>query len=100
MDIKQGLYQSYQEDKKEIVLQEKLHVRHNVEDPTIMIVEKPMVWKFLLRFIGDLIMWICRIALIVLAAVGIICLIYPPCRIQLILVLKDIWEQIRVFTGI
>lgn len=100
MDVKEGLYKSYQLVAKEETKQEILHKRHNIEDPTIKIVEKPMVWKFLLRFTGDFVMWVCRIALVALAAVGVICLIYPACRYQLIKVLTDTWNQIRAFTGL
>ena len=93
MKIKSGLYKDYNQDTKD---QERLREKYKEPDEKIRIVEKPMVGKFIARLIGDIVRIVCQVALIVLAAVGMIALLYPPTRADLILIANDILRQIKI----
>lgn len=93
MKIKSGLYKDYHQDAKN---QERLHEKYKEPDETVRIVEKPMFGKFLARLVGDVVRVVCWTALIILASVGMIALLYPATRADLILVANDLIRQIKM----
>lgn len=95
----QGLYRDYQKQEKEEKRQEMLHEKYHVEDQRIKVVEKPLVGKFIIRMLGIVISVIARLLLVILAAIGIISLIYPETREALMNVYEGIRLQFRNLTG-
>lgn len=93
MKLKSGLYSDYKDESRE---QTRLHEKYRVEDQEVKIVEKPMLGKFIVRTIGSIIRWSSQILLIVLASIGMIALLYPPCKAQLLIVYYDILAQIKL----
>lgn len=75
--------------------QEKLRKKHQVSDEEVLIVEKTNMVKFLVRCMARLIQITARIILFVLAAVGVIALLYPDVRVELFQVFQQILTDIR-----
>ena len=92
MKIKYGLYNDFEQDAKS---QDRLHEKYHEEDRKVRIVEKPMVGKFIVRAIGEILRIACWIALIILAAIGLIAILYPQSRTDLMFVLNDVLRQIK-----
>lgn len=99
MNLEGKLYEGYQKEQKEEKKQEKLRKKHHI-DEDVTVVEKPMIGKFLVSAVGDVFVWTARIALILLAAIGLIALLYPEIRDVLFSVLLRIWnETMRMIKG-
>lgn len=73
----------------------KLHNNENV-----LIVEKSNMIKFSIRLIANLIRLICTIAILVLAAFGLLTWVYPETRLDMVNVLNDLYLQFKMFTGL
>lgn len=97
MEIKKGLIQEYEEQLQEEVNQEKLREKYNIPDENIKVVEQKTTLKFLIRTAGILVRTIFGAALIVLAAAGLITIIYPEPRAELFSVLLNAWKQILAY---
>ena len=61
-----------------------------------MIVEKNNMIKFFIRVIGGVIRIAATIIILLLAAIGLLTLLYPEIRVELVAVLQDIYNQIRM----
>lgn len=77
--------------------QEALHVKYHEDDKNVRIVEKNNVGKFIVRVIGVCIRVLASVAIVVLAAIGIIALIYPQTRTALMTVKDQLMEQLQAF---
>ena len=97
MEIKKGLIQEYEEQLQEEANQEKLREKYDVPDENVKIVEKKTTLQFLVRTAGVIIRTIFGAALIALAAAGLIAMIYPAPRAELLIVLLDAWNQILAY---
>ena len=97
MEIKKGLIQEYEEQLQEEANQEKLREKYDVPDENVKIVEKKTTLQFLVRTAGVIIRTIFGAALIALAAAGLISMIYPAPREELLKVLLDAWNQILAY---
>lgn len=97
MEIKKGLIQEYEEQLQEEANQEKLREKYDVPDENVKIVEKKTTLQFLVRTAGVIIRTIFGAALIALAAAGLIAMIYPAPREELLKVLLDAWNQILAY---
>lgn len=96
MKYKSGLYQEYTEKKKKEEEQNRLQIKYNV-DPTVKVVEKTNMAMFLITTIGNIVRWIARIIIFILAGIGLISLIYPSARAELLLVFDDILLQLKQY---
>ena len=97
MKIKKGLIQEYEELLQEEAEQEKLREKYDVPDENVKIVEKKTTLKFLIQPAGILLRTIFGAALIALAAAGLITIIYPAPRDELLKVLRNAWNQILAY---
>ena len=97
MEIKKGLIQEYEEQLQEEANQEKLREKYDVPDENVKIVEKKTTLQFLVRTAGVIIRTIFGAALIALAAAGLIAMIYPAPRAELLVVWKTILEELLSF---
>ena len=75
--------------------QEKLHKKHEEIREDQVIVEKANTVKFLLSFLRGLLKTLFSAAFILLAAAGILALVYPQPRQELLLVIQNIASEIR-----
>lgn len=91
---KTGLVQEYHEKLEYEQHQEQLKKKHNIEDENIVVVEKDDKVKFFIRLLISFIKTVSAICITILAAIGIISLIYPAIREELIVQLLLIKEQV------
>ena len=88
---------------KEALLQEveqrHLHEKHGIADPNTVIVEKSNMAKFLMRCTAGGVRIIAAAAVFILAAVGLVTLIYPEVRQELFQVLQTIFLETRNMIG-
>ena len=89
-DGKQSLVRKYKETAQENKQQQDLRQKHNVADEGVYIVEKSNTFKFLLRGMFTVLRIVVSAVFVILAAVGLICLIYPDTRNALI----GVWNGI------
>ena len=76
--------------------QNRLRKKHMIEDQNVVIVEKNNMIKFSITSIVGLIRLAASIMLVILASIGLICLIFDETRIPLLNLLNDIVEQIKM----
>lgn len=74
------LIRKYKETEEENSYQKDLRQKHNIENEDVYIVEKSNIFKFILRVIYYIFRIVLSVAFIALAAIGLICLIYPETR--------------------
>ena len=85
-----GLVKEYNQKKQEEAEEQRKREKYNITDENVKVVEKSNTVKFLVRLLILAVKTAAWIALIILAAVGVICLIYPETRNALITVLTGI----------
>lgn len=78
--------------------QQRLHEKYDV-DPEKIIVEKNNMFKFTVKTFGQLVHIIATVMVLILAALGLLALLYPEVRIELMKVLLAIMEQIKHMVG-
>ncbi|MGO5549742.1 hypothetical protein ACTQW9_10760 [Lachnospiraceae bacterium LCP19S3_B12] len=77
--------------------QERLHEKYQEQDPDVVIVETSNTMKFLIRTAGGVVKTLAVIALLVLAAAGLLALVYPETRDGLQKICEQSLEQLREF---
>lgn len=97
MKLKTGLYKQYEEEMAEKRNQDRLKQKYHIEEANIKVIEKSTPFKFFLRFLLQLISWIAKILLILLAAIGLLSIIYPESRAALYTIVQQIFVQIQNF---
>lgn len=75
--------------------QERLRKKHHVEDEGIVVVEKNNMVKFLIRNLARLIRIFATILLFTLATIGLLALVYPNVRIELLQVIQQIGMELH-----
>ena len=84
------------EDIKYKQTQRTLQKKYNL-DENVKVIEKNNFLKTIINTIFTVIKIISTIILLTLAVIGLLCIIYPGTREQLILILNDIVIQIQTF---
>jgi hypothetical protein len=79
--------------------QQRLHRKHDEIDPDAVIVEKVNMLKFLLSYFRGIAKALSGVVLILLAAIGVLALLYPAPRGEVMEVLAEIAAEIRGFFG-
>lgn len=79
--------------------QKRLHDKHGISDPDTVIVEKTNMAKFLIRCIGRGIRIAATIIVFILAAIGLMTILYPAVRAEFLTVFNEILYQVRTMTG-
>lgn len=98
--FKTGFAAAAREELEKEEEQKRLREKHNISDENTLVVEKDNTFKFTVRMLGRFIRFIATVSLLVLATVGIISLLYPEVRAELMEVLFGIYEQARGMVGI
>lgn len=97
--FKTGLVQQQIENTEAAREQETLHKVHHIEDENVVVVEKKSLLKFLIKTVGVMIKVLATIALVILAAIGILALVYPGPREELIEVYNENMATFMQFLG-
>lgn len=92
--FKGGLVREYKQTQQEKAEQERLRREHHIQDSSVVVVEKNASVVNLLRIFGRVIQTIAAILLVVLAAIGILSLIYPGPRTEMRTLFQEIWNHI------
>ena len=79
-------YRQQQEHKKK---QLELKVKHHIDDPDVVIVEKNNMAKFTIKTLISVLRTTANILLVLLAIIGVLALIYPETRAGLLEIWKD-----------
>lgn len=95
-----GLVKGYKKDKAEEAHQEKLRKEYKIEDEKIKVVEQKTTFKFIVNLFINLVKLLFTIGILILATVGLICLIYPEPREEFLIILQDIIELAKDFLGL
>lgn len=89
--------EAYEEEEAKQQEQKKLHIKHDIKDESIVIVEKSNLFQFSVRSIGNIIRMGTTVLLLCLAAIGLLCIIYPETRHPLEDVAAQIFNQLTQF---
>lgn len=95
--MKKQFLAAIEEEVAEQQKQEELHTKHNIQDKEVIVVEKSNMIKFSVRSIVALVRLCATILLLFLAAVGLLCLIFPETREVFFKIIKIIYEQLLQF---
>ncbi|MGN0496922.1 MAG: hypothetical protein ACI4GW_11905 [Lachnospiraceae bacterium] len=88
--------EAYEEDEAFHKKQNHLHKKHMIEDENIVVVEKNNIIKFSITSMVGLIRFVASVVLVILASIGLLCIIFDETRLPLINLLNDIVTQIRM----
>lgn len=91
--FKTGFVREFNEKQRQKAEEDKIRKKHNITDENVVVVEKTNLLKFIVRVLLLIIKTAAWILLIVLAAVGIICLLYPETRSALFSILTGIGKE-------
>lgn len=92
--IKNGLMKQIREEEAEKKAQEELRIKHHIDDEKVLIVEKNNVFKFTVKTVAAMIRVAASVIVLILAIIGLLSLLYPSTRAELITVFLQIKEQI------
>lgn len=88
--FKKGFVTEYKSKKQQQAEENRIKQKHHITDENVVVVEKSITLKFIIRILVLFIKTAAWIILIILAAVGLLCLIYPETRAALFDVLSGI----------
>lgn len=97
MKYKSGMIKEHEEKLEWQEHQEELKEKHNIEDDNVVVVEKDDKIKFFIRLLISFMKIIFTIVFIILAAIGVFCLIYPNTRDQFFINIVEIEMQLMDF---
>ncbi len=87
--------EAYEEDEHRQKQQERLHKKHSIADESIVVVEKSNMIKFSINSFVKLIQFMATVLLVILAVIGLICIIFEETRVPLMDLINQIVNQIR-----
>lgn len=94
--LKNGIMDDILKEKEEQQKQEDLRKKYQVDGKEVVIVEKNNMVKFFLRVLDGIIRIAATIIILLLAAIGLLTLLYPEIRVELLTVLQEIYRQIKI----
>lgn len=94
--FKNGFVTGVKKEEAQKTEQENLHKKHHISDKNVVVVERDNMTKFTIRSIGRLVSLSAMIALCILAAIGLITLIYPDVRTDFLDVMFQIYKEGRL----
>ena len=97
--FKKGFAAEYNDRIKQQNEENRIKEKHRITDENVVVVEKANTLRFIIRITVLLLKTAAWITLIILAAVGILCLIYPEPRAALFDVLSGIRAGTETLIG-
>ena len=98
--FKKKLVQDIRNEQETAVKQEALRRQHGIQDDHVIIVEKSNMVKFTVRQITAIIKFVTTALLLTLAAIGLLSLIYPNIRSELLIVLSQYYDYLKLYFSI
>lgn len=96
-----GIVTEIKQNQAEAVRQERIKQKYNIDVPdNVVVVEKNNMLKFTVKTVISAIKLIATILLVVLAFVGLISLIYPTSRHDLLMIFQDIQNQLSTYINL
>lgn len=95
--IKRSLVSQIKEQQEFEKQQNELKRKHRIEEKNVIVVEKSNMTKFLIRTIGNVVRISATILILVLASIGLTTLLYPQIRSELLIILRQIINQLVSF---
>ena len=95
--IKRSLVSQIKEQQEFEKQQNELKRKHKIEEKNIIVVEKSNMTKFLIRTIGNIVRISATILILVFASIGLTTLLYPQIRNELLIILRQIINQLVSF---
>ena len=96
---KKGFTAEYNQRIQQQTEENRIKEKHHITDENIVVVEKSNTLKYIIRIMVLLLRTAAWITLIILAAVGILCVIYPETRAALFDVLSGICTGTETLIG-
>lgn len=79
--------------------QKKLKEKHHIEDPNVVVIEKNNFIKFFIQTGARILRMTATIVLLFLSVIGLVTLVYPSLRSDLLLIVKDVQKQLIYLLG-
>lgn len=98
--FKTGFAKEAKETLRQEEEQKHLHEKHGIEDQNTVVIEKSNMTKFLIRCVGKIFRIAAAAMVFILAAIGLLALIYPEIRSEVLQVLQSVLGEARNMTGI
>lgn len=92
--FKNGFVTGVKKEEAQKAEQRNLHKKHHVADKNVVIVEKDNMAKFTIRSIGRLIQIVAAIVLCILAAIGLLTMLYPTLRVEFLDIMSRIYRDV------
>ena len=97
--FKKGFVSEYKNKKQQEAQENRIKQKHHITDENVVVVEKSNTLKFIIRILVLFLKTAAWIILIILAAVGILCLVYPETRWALFDILSGIRNGTETLIG-
>ena len=97
--FKKGFVAEYKNKKQQEAQENRIKQKHHIIDENVVVVEKSNTLKFIIRILVLFLKTAAWIILIILAAVGILCVIYPETKVALFDVLSGICTGTETLIG-
>lgn len=98
---KRGIVAEVKQHQEAAAQQQRIRQKYNVDVPdSVIVVEKNNMVKFAVRMAIAAIKLIAAICLVILAFVGLISLIYPITRHDLIMIFQSIQNQLQIYINL
>ena len=97
--FKKGFTAEYNQRIQQQTEENRIKEKHHITDENIVVVEKSNTLKFIIRILVLFLKTAAWITLIILAAVGILCLVYPETRWALFDILSGIRNGTETLIG-
>lgn len=98
--IKTGLLQEYRQKTKTAQEQTALKEKHGITDKDVVVIEKSNMAKFSVKVIASVIRICATIVIFTLAVIGVVALLYPVPREELLKIWKEIAHGLLPFLSI
>ena len=89
--LKKGCVSEFNESRRRELEEIKIRQKHNISDEKVVVIEKSNTVKFLFKVLLNGIKTAAWIILIILAAIGMMCLIYPETRTEFFKIISEIF---------
>ena len=79
--------------------QKNLKEKHHIEYPNVVVIEKNNFIKFFIQTGARILRMTATIVLLFLSVIGLVTLVYPSLRSDLLLIVKDVQKQLIYLLG-
>lgn len=95
--FKKKLVGDIRQEQETAIQQESLRQQHGIQDENVIVVEKSNMVKFMIRQLSAIIKFVATTMILVLAAIGLLSIIYPNIRSELLTVLLQYYNSLKLY---